>query len=40
MIFGQKVKAHSFPAQDAQALLRCADLNTMTRLGIPDSYAA
>ncbi|MCA1617178.1 MAG: IS5 family transposase [Acidobacteria bacterium] len=39
MIFGERVSAHSFEGQAAQLLVRCATLNRMTHLGMPDSYA-
>jgi Transposase DDE domain len=38
MIFGERVGARSFDAQAAQLLVRCATLNRMTHLGMPDSY--
>jgi len=38
-IFGERVSARSFDAQAAQLLIRCAALNRMTHLGMPDSYA-
>ena len=37
-IFGERVSARSFDAQAAQMLIRCAALNRMTHLGMPDSY--
>lgn len=37
-IFGARVRARSFEGQAAQALVRCATLNRMTHLGMPDSY--
>ena len=37
-LFGAQLKARSFDAQVAEAYIRCAALNTMTRLGMPDSY--
>lgn len=40
MIFGEQVRARSFEGQAAQVLIRCAALNRMTHLGMPDSYAA
>jgi len=40
MIFGERVSARSFDGQAAQLLVRCATLNRMTHLGMPDSYAA
>jgi len=39
MIFGERVRARSFDGQAAQLLVRCAALNRMTHLGMPDSYA-
>ncbi|MBA3766232.1 MAG: IS5 family transposase [Acidobacteria bacterium] len=39
MIFGERVSARSFEGQAAQLLVRCAALNRMTHLGMPDSYA-
>jgi IS5 family transposase len=39
-IFGGKVSARSFHGQAAQLLVRCAALNRMTHLGMPDSYKA
>lgn len=38
MIFGERVSARSFEGQAAQMLVRCATLNRMTHLGMPDSY--
>jgi len=37
-IFGERVSARSFDGQAAQMLIRCAALNRMTHLGMPDSY--
>ena len=37
-IFGGRVSARSFDGQAAQLLVRCAALNRMTHLGMPDSY--
>ncbi len=37
-IFGERVSACSFSGQAAQLLVRCAALNRMTHLGMPDSY--
>jgi IS5 family transposase len=37
-IFGERVNARSFEGQAAQLLVRCATLNRMTHLGMPDSY--
>ena len=39
LIFGERVGARSFDGQAAQLLVRCAALNRMTHLGMPDSYA-
>lgn len=39
-IFGARVAARSFAGQAAQMLVRCAALNRITHLGMPDSYAA
>jgi len=38
-IFGERVSARQFEGQARQVLLRCAALNRMTQLGMPDSYA-
>ena len=38
-IFGDKLSARVFENQAAEAFLRCAALNRMTQLGMPDSYA-
>jgi len=38
-IFGDQVSARQFAGQATQVLVRCAALNTMTHLGMPDSYA-
>lgn len=40
VIFGDRVSARGFEGQAAQMLIRCAALNRMTHLGMPDSYAA
>lgn len=40
VIFGSGVSARGFQGQAAQMLIRCAALNRMTHLGMPDSYAA
>lgn len=40
MIFGERVSARGFEGQAAQGLVRCAALNQMTLLGMPDSYAS
>ena len=39
IIFGERVAARSFDGQAAQMLVRCAVLNRMTHLGMPQSYA-
>lgn len=39
-IFGERVSARQFAGQATQVLVRCAALNRMTHLGMPDSYAA
>jgi hypothetical protein len=39
-LFGDRVSARSFAGQAVQVLVRCATLNRMTHLGMPDSYAA
>ena len=39
-IFGDRVSARSFAGQAAQLLVRCATLNRLTQLGMPDSYVA
>ncbi len=38
MIFGERVSARTFAGQAAEMLVRCATLNRMTHLGMPDSY--
>jgi len=38
-IFGERVSARQFAGQATQVLVRCAALNQMTHLGMPDSYA-
>lgn len=38
-IFGDKLSARSFDSQAREAFIRCAALNKMTGLGMPDSYA-
>lgn len=40
VIFGEKVSARGFAGQATQLLVRCAALNRMTHLGMPDSYKA
>jgi hypothetical protein len=37
-IFGDRVSARQFGGQVTQVLVRCAALNQMTHLGMPDSY--
>lgn len=39
-IFGDRAGARLFEGQASQILVRCAALNKMTHLGMPDSYAA
>lgn len=39
-IFGATLTARGFAAQRVEGLMRCAALNRMTHLGMPDSYAA
>ena len=39
-IFGDRVRSRGFEAQAAEMLIRCSALNHLTRLGMPDSYAA
>ena len=39
-IFGDRVSARLFAGQATQLLVRCAVLNRMTHLGMPESYAA
>jgi IS5 family transposase len=38
MIFGERASARSFEGQASQLLVRCAALNRMTHLAMPDSY--
>lgn len=38
-IFGERVSARQFAGQATQLLVRCAALNRMTQLGMPESYA-
>ena len=38
MVFGERASARSFAGQARQLLVRCAALNRMTHLGMPDSY--
>lgn len=37
-IFGDRLSARGFDAQTCEMLIRCAALNRMTQLGMPDSY--
>lgn len=37
-IFGEDLSAHLLEPQTTQALVRCAALNKMTHLGVPQSY--
>lgn len=37
-IFGEKLGARLFQSQCTEAFIKCRALNTMTRLGMPDSY--
>ncbi|HKQ04112.1 MAG TPA: IS5 family transposase [Blastocatellia bacterium] len=39
VIFGDRLSARQFAGQATQVLVRCAALNRMTHLGMPDSYA-
>jgi IS5 family transposase len=38
-LFGDRVRARIFEGQGVEMLIRCAALNHMTHLGMPDSYA-
>lgn len=38
MIFGERASARSFAGQARQLLVRCAALNRVTHVGMPDSY--
>lgn len=38
-LFGERVRGREFAGQVTEVLVRCAALNTMTQLGMPDSYA-
>jgi hypothetical protein len=38
-IFSDRLRSHRDDTQEAEALLRCAALNRMTQLGMPDSHA-
>ena len=38
-IFGEKLSSRGFEAQANEVFLRCAALNRMTHLGMPQSYA-
>src|SRR5262249_52300215 len=37
-LFGERVRAREFAGQATEVLVRCAALNTMTQLAMPDSY--
>jgi hypothetical protein len=39
-IFSDRVTARGFAGQATQVLVRCAALNRLTHLGMPDSYRA
>jgi transposase len=39
-IFGDKLSARGFKAQTCEMLIKCAALNRMTHLGMPESYVA
>ena len=38
-LFGERLGARAFAAQAVELFVRCAALNRMTHLGMPDSYA-
>lgn len=38
-IFSDRLRSKRVDAQDAEMMMRCAALNRMTSLGMPDSYA-
>lgn len=38
-IFGDKLKSRTFERQEVEARIKCAALNRMTELGMPQSYA-
>lgn len=38
-IFGEKLSARKFERQATEMFIRCAALNQMTHLGMPESYA-
>jgi IS5 family transposase len=38
IVFGERASARSFEGQASQLLVRCAALNRMTHVGMPDSY--
>lgn len=38
-IFGERLNARLFESQATEMFIKCAALNTMTRLGMPDTYA-
>jgi len=37
-IIGRSMRSRTFDGQQAEVQLACGILNTMTRLGMPDSY--
>jgi hypothetical protein len=37
-IFGDRLMARGFKAQTCEMLIKCAALNRMTQVGMPDSY--
>jgi hypothetical protein len=37
-LFGGQLQASTLVTQVAETYIRCVALNTMTRLGMPDSY--
>lgn len=39
-IFSDRLRSKRTDSQDCEMMLRCAALNRMTQLGMPDSYAA
>lgn len=38
-VFSQKLKSRTFDRQAVEARIKCAALNRMTELGMPQSYA-
>jgi len=38
IIFGNRLSARTMPRQITEARIKCAALNRMTQLGMPDSY--